>query len=64
MLAQDFIQLNWEGDQVDHLILGYVYLESNRIKRKTFTWDSSVALLSPTCFANFFAKFFFMIRGL
>ena len=42
-----FIQLNWESD---HLILGYVYLESNRTKRKTFTWDSSVALLSPTCF--------------
>ena len=30
----------------------YVYLESSMTKRKTFTWDSSVALLSPTYFLH------------
>ena len=36
-------------DQVDHWTVASVYLDSNRTKRKTLTWDSSVAILSPTC---------------
>ena len=38
------------SDQVVHWTIAYVYLEFNMIKRKTLTWDSSVALLSPTCY--------------
>ena len=40
-------------DQVDHWTVASVYLDSNRTKRKALTWDSSVALLSPTCFLFF-----------
>ena len=42
--------LSFVSDQVVHWTIAYVYLECNMIKRKTLTWDSSVALLSPTCF--------------
>ena len=31
----------------------YVYSESSRTKRKTLTWDSSMALLSSTCFHHY-----------
>ena len=42
-------------DQVDNKTIAYVYLKSSWKKRKTLTWDSSVALLSPTCITHFFA---------
>ena len=43
-------------DQVDHWTVASVYLDFNRTKRKTLTWDSSVALLSSTCFILFLAR--------
>ena len=35
--------------KVDNQTIAYVYLKYTWTKRKTLTWDSSVALLSPTC---------------
>ena len=47
---------SWMSDQVNSLTIANVYLESSMTKIKTDTWDSSVALLSPTCFLQFLKK--------